>query len=41
MLLIALTGMIIAKGKESFRKRGWIFAIIGIIFPLIFLSILA
>ena len=40
MLLIACTGMFIAKGNESFRKRGWKFAIIGIIFPLVFLLLL-
>lgn len=41
MLTIAITGMFIAKGKESFRKRGWKFAIIGTLFPLIFLVILS
>ena len=40
MLLIAITGMFIARGKESFRKRGWMFALVGIIFPLIFLVLL-
>jgi hypothetical protein len=41
MLLIAITGMFIARGKESFQKRGWIFASIGIIFPLVFLLLLS
>jgi len=41
MLTLAITGMFIAKGKESFRKRGWKFAIVGIIFPLVFLVLLA
>ncbi len=41
MLLIAITGMFIAKGKESFQKRGWKFAIVGIIFPLVFLYLLS
>jgi hypothetical protein len=41
MLLIAISGMFIAKGSESFRKRGWKFALIGIVFPLIFLLFLA
>lgn len=41
MLTIAFTGMFIAKGKESFRKRGWKFAIVGVVFPLIFLVLLS
>jgi len=41
MLSIALTGMFIAKAKESFRQRGWKFALVGILFPLIFLFLLA
>lgn len=41
MLTLAFTGMFIAKGKESFRKRGWKFAIVGILFPLVFLVLLA
>lgn len=40
MLTIALTGMFIVKGQNSFRKRGWKLALIGIIFPLIFLFLL-
>jgi hypothetical protein len=41
MLTIAISGMFIVKGKNSFRKRGWKFALIGIIFPLIFLFLLS
>lgn len=41
MLTIATTGMFIQKGSKSFRKRGWIIAGIGIIFPLIFLFLLS
>jgi hypothetical protein len=37
MLVIAFTGMFIAKGEKSFRKRGWKLALIGLIFPMIFL----
>ena len=40
MLLIAITGMFIAKGTESFRQRGWKLALVGIIFPLVFLFLL-
>lgn len=40
MIVIALTGMFIEKGKNSFRSRGWKLAIVGIIFPLIFLFLL-
>jgi uncharacterized protein len=40
MAIIAITGMFIQKGKNSFKKRGWILALIGIIFPLIFLLFL-
>lgn len=41
MLTIAITGMFIEKGRNSFRKRGWWLALLGIIFPLIFLFLLA
>lgn len=41
MLVIAGTGMFIVKGDNSFRKRGWKLALIGIIFPLIFLFLLS
>lgn len=41
MLTIAITGMFIERGKNSFRGRGWKLALIGIVFPLIFLFILA
>ncbi|GHN02898.1 hypothetical protein WSM22_43870 [Cytophagales bacterium WSM2-2] len=41
MLTIALTGMFIEKGRLSFRSRGWKLALIGIIFPLVFLFLLS
>jgi len=41
MLVIAITGMFIEKGKNSFRQRGWKLALAGIIFPLIFLFLLS
>lgn len=41
MLVIAVTGMFIQKGKTSFRKRGWKLALAGMVFPLIFLFLLA
>ncbi|MBS1488647.1 MAG: PepSY-associated TM helix domain-containing protein [Bacteroidetes bacterium] len=41
MIVIACTGMFIEKGKFSFRKRGWKLAVIGIVFPLIFLYLLS
>ena len=41
MLIIAITGMFIQKGDTSFRKRGWKLALAGLIFPLIFLFLLA
>lgn len=41
MLVIAFTGMFIQKGENSFRSRGWKLALIGIIFPLIFLFLLS
>ena len=41
MLMIASTGMFIAKGNESFRKRGWKLALVGLVFPLIFLLMLS
>jgi uncharacterized protein len=41
MLVIAITGMFIERGKNSFRSRGWKLALLGIIFPLIFLFLLS
>lgn len=41
MLLIAITGVMIPLGKNGFKKRGWKLALLGIIFPLIFLFFLA
>lgn len=41
MATIAITGMFIQKGKYSFRKHGWKLALLGIIFPLIFLFLLS
>jgi uncharacterized protein len=37
LITIAITGVIIPKGKKSFAKRGWMFSLAGIIFPLIIL----
>lgn len=41
MLVIAFTGMFIQKGAHSFWGRGWKLALIGILFPLIFLFLLS
>jgi hypothetical protein len=41
MLVIGITGMFIEKGKNSFQSRGWKLALVGIIFPLIFLFLLS
>lgn len=40
MLIIAITGMYISKGKYGFKRRGWILATLGLIFPFIFLFII-
>ncbi len=41
MLVIAITGMFIQKGENSFRSRGWKLTLIGLIFPLVFLFLLS
>lgn len=41
MLVIAITGMLIQKGKHSFMRRGWKLALAGMVFPLIFLFLLS
>jgi len=41
LLTIALTGMFIEKGRLSFKSRGWKLALIGILFPLIFLFLIS
>jgi len=41
MLTMAITGMFIERGKNSFQSRGWKLALLGILFPLIFLFLLS
>jgi hypothetical protein len=42
LITIALTGTIMIKsGKFSFKERGWKLALAGILFPLLFLFLLA
>lgn len=42
LILIAVTGaMMITAGKYTFKRRGWKLALAGILFPLIFLFLLA
>ncbi|MEY2703020.1 MAG: hypothetical protein RLY43_1658, partial [Bacteroidota bacterium] len=42
LITIALTGaMMITVGKNTFKKRGWKLAVIGILFPLLFLVLFA
>jgi hypothetical protein len=41
MILIALSGMFISGGNTSFKKPGWYLELAGMVFPLIFLFVLA
>ena len=42
LIVIALTGAVMIKyGKFTFKERGWKLALAGIVFPLIFLFLLA
>lgn len=41
MFTMAMTGMFIEKGKNSFKNRGWWLATLGMIFPLVFLFLLS
>jgi uncharacterized protein len=42
MLLMAVTGILmIPEGRLSFKERGWKLALLGLIFPLIFLFLLS
>lgn len=41
MLVIAITGMLITKGKNSFKKRGWKLTVLGLFFPLLILILFA
>ncbi|HTH55854.1 MAG TPA: PepSY-associated TM helix domain-containing protein [Cyclobacteriaceae bacterium] len=41
MFTLGLTGMFIEKGKLSFKSRGWKLALIGLLFPLLFLFLLS
>jgi hypothetical protein len=40
LLFIAVSGMFLMKGKNSFRRRGWIFALAGIVVPVVVLILL-
>lgn len=40
MILIAMTGILIPMGKNGFKQRGWKLALVGLIFPFIFLFLL-
>ena len=40
MILIAVSGMFISGGKTSFKSRGWKLAVVGVVFPLVFLFFL-
>lgn len=40
LLVIAITGILLGKGKYSFRRRGWLLAVAGILFPVVFLLFL-
>jgi hypothetical protein len=35
LIFIACTGMFLMRGKYSFRKRGWLIALAGIVIPII------
>jgi hypothetical protein len=35
LIFIACTGMFLMRGKNSFRKRGWVLALAGILIPII------
>ncbi|MCO4820449.1 MAG: PepSY-associated TM helix domain-containing protein [Flavobacteriaceae bacterium] len=41
MILIAMTGIFIPMGKNGFKQRGWKLAVLGVIFPLLFLFFLS
>ena len=37
MIIISITGLILLKGKNGFKRRGWYFVVLGIVFPAIVL----
>jgi len=41
LFTLGLTGMFIEKGRLSFKSRGWKFALVGLLFPLVFLYLLS
>jgi hypothetical protein len=41
LIIIAMSGMFLMRGKNSFRKRGWVLAILGMAVPLITMILLA
>jgi hypothetical protein len=40
LIIISITGVLLPEGKKSFRRRGWILTVAGLIFPLIVLFFL-
>ena len=42
LIIIAVTGtLLVTHGKHTFKKRGWKLALAGLIFPLLFLILVA
>ncbi len=41
LMIIAITGVMIPRGKNSFKKAGWKLILLGFIIPLIFLFLFA
>jgi len=40
MIIIAITGVLLPKGRNSFARRGWVFTAAGLIIPLAILFII-
>jgi hypothetical protein len=40
LFLLAISGLILLKGKNGFKKRGWYFVLAGTIIPIIFMILL-
>ena len=41
LIIIAITGLMMPKGKNSFKKSGWKLMVLGLIIPLIFILLFA
>ena len=41
LIVISITGVLLSRGKYSFKRRGWILTTVGLLFPIIILFLIS